>query len=155
QDGLSVALTFSYGNEDWHHASDWDSPKLHQTRLDAPAPGRWQVHRSLDESHYGVTIQTAGRVDQPTEHELQISSPSAELDVVLEFSQHASAAPLPGAAEVQRRSTEAWASFWESCAAIDLGAVTDPRAAELERRVVLSQYLTAVNCAGSMPPQET
>ncbi|HLS63320.1 MAG TPA: hypothetical protein VK060_08080 [Ruania sp.] len=155
QDGLSVALTFSYGNEDWHHASDWDSPELHQTRLEAPAPGRWQVHRSLDESHYGVTIQTAGRVDQPTEHELQITSTTTELDVVLEFSQHASAAPLPGAAEVQRRSTEAWASFWETGAAIDLGAVTDPRAAELERRVVLSQYLTAVNCAGSMPPQET
>ena len=32
---------------------------------------------------------------------------------------------------------------------------TDPRATELERRVVLSQYLTAVNCAGSTPPQET
>src|SRR5699024_5806719 len=43
QDGLSVALTFSYGNEDWHNASDWDSPELHQTRLEAPAPGRWQV----------------------------------------------------------------------------------------------------------------
>jgi hypothetical protein len=31
----------------------------------------------------------------------------------------------------------------------------DPRARELERRVVLSQYLTAVNCSGSLPPQET
>jgi hypothetical protein len=30
----------------------------------------------------------------------------------------------------------------------------DPRAGELERRVVLSQYLTAVNSAGLYPPQE-
>ena len=32
---------------------------------------------------------------------------------------------------------------------------TDPRAKELERRVVLSQYLLAIQCAGSTPPQET
>ena len=31
----------------------------------------------------------------------------------------------------------------------------DDRARELERRVVLSQYLTRVNSAGSTPPQET
>src|SRR5690606_7071698 len=40
-------------------------------------------------------------------------------------------------------------------AAVDLAGCTDPRAAELERRIVLSQYLTAIQCAGSMPPQET
>ena len=48
-----------------------------------------------------------------------------------------------------------WASFWASGAVVDFAQCTDPRAYELERRVVLSQYLTAVNCANSMPPQET
>ena len=33
-------------------------------------------------------------------------------------------------------------------------AARDPRANELERRVVMSQYLTAVNSAGDVPPQE-
>ena len=46
--------------------------------------------------------------------------------------------------------TRHWAEFWPSGAAIDLSA--NP---ELERRVVLSQYLTAIQCAGSLPPQET
>ena len=32
---------------------------------------------------------------------------------------------------------------------------TDARAKELERRVVLSQYLTFINCANDTPPQET
>src|SRR5262249_24218575 len=36
----------------------------------------------------------------------------------------------------------------------DFSGSTDPRAAELERRVVLSQYLTAVNASGEVPPQE-
>jgi hypothetical protein len=46
-----------------------------------------------------------------------------------------------------------WSDFWSTGGAIELGG--DPRAAELERRIVLSQYLTAVNCAGSTPPAET
>ena len=38
---------------------------------------------------------------------------------------------------------------------IDLSESTDPRWKELERRIVLSEYLTRINCAGSLPPQET
>ena len=38
---------------------------------------------------------------------------------------------------------------------VDFSACKDSRAKELERRVVLSQYLLAVNDAGSTPPQET
>lgn len=48
-----------------------------------------------------------------------------------------------------------WPKFWSSGGAIDLSATADPRATELERRIVLSQYLTAINCSGSLPPQET
>ncbi|MGH9820700.1 MAG: glycoside hydrolase family 65, partial [Pyrinomonadaceae bacterium] len=40
-------------------------------------------------------------------------------------------------------------------AVVDLAGSKDPRAKELERRIVLSQYLTAIQCSGSMPPQET
>jgi len=38
---------------------------------------------------------------------------------------------------------------------MDLSRSTDPRARELERRIVLSRYLTTVHCSGSTPPQET
>ena len=48
-----------------------------------------------------------------------------------------------------------WEKFWATGGALELDATADPRAKELERRIVLSQYLTAVNCAGSLPPQET
>ncbi|WP_328468311.1 DNAJC11 domain-containing protein [Streptomyces sp. NBC_00448] len=51
-------------------------------------------------------------------------------------------------------STRAWRQYWLSGGAIDLSASTDPRWEELERRVVLSQYLMRVNEAGSLPPQE-
>jgi hypothetical protein len=47
-------------------------------------------------------------------------------------------------------SARHWSEFWSTGAAIDLAANS-----ELERRVVLSQYLTSIQCAGSLPPQET
>ena len=48
-----------------------------------------------------------------------------------------------------------WHDWWQSGAIVDFSQCTDPRAQELERRVVLSQYLTQINCANNMPPQET
>ncbi|MHC6590992.1 hypothetical protein [Arthrobacter sp. C152] len=62
--------------------------------------------------------------------------------------------PLPGSS-VAAASTAHWPGFWSSGGAIELAGTADPRALELERRVVLSQYLTAINCSGSLPPQET
>lgn len=62
---------------------------------------------------------------------------------------------LPDFASTQKANAEAWLKFWNSGGAVDFSACTDPRAKELERRVVLSQYLTRINCAGSLPPQET
>ena len=69
------------------------------------------------------------------------------------------AAPLPLYDEVAAAAASSWQTFWESGAFVDLagadGTHKDPRAFELERRVVLSQYLTRSQSAGSTPPQET
>lgn len=48
-----------------------------------------------------------------------------------------------------------WRDYWYKGAVIDFSRCKAPEAKELERRVVLSQYLLAVNCAGNTPPQET
>ena len=61
----------------------------------------------------------------------------------------------PGFAETLRAAREHWNRFWAEGGAIDLSGSRDPRWRELERRVVLSQYLTAIQCAGRYPPQET
>jgi hypothetical protein len=53
------------------------------------------------------------------------------------------------------RSAAWWAHFWETTGAIDFSGSTDPRAEELERRIILSQYLLAAQDTGSCPPAET
>jgi hypothetical protein len=58
-------------------------------------------------------------------------------------------------ADVRASSTRSWNSFWNSGGAIDFAGSDDPRAHELERRVILSQYLIRAQEAGHFPPQET
>ena len=57
--------------------------------------------------------------------------------------------------QIQTNSLQQWKQFWENGAAVEFTGSIDTRAKELERRIVLSQYLTKVNCGGSNPPQET
>lgn len=57
--------------------------------------------------------------------------------------------------EVMDRSEKGWINFWETGGMIRLNKSSDERAMELERRIILSQYLMAVNSSGSAPPQET
>ena len=62
---------------------------------------------------------------------------------------------LPSFAEAKRAAQKHWNRFWRTGGAIDLSGSKDPRWFELERRIVLSQYLTAIQDAGQYPPAET
>ena len=64
---------------------------------------------------------------------------------------------LPLQPAVQAASAAMWELFWAGGSFVHLLAsgTQDPRAAELERRVVLSRFLTRSSSAGACPPQET
>jgi hypothetical protein len=62
---------------------------------------------------------------------------------------------LPDFEETMHNNEIHWESFWKSGGAVDFSDCTDPRAEELERRTVLSQYLTKIQGSGNLPPQET
>ena len=64
-------------------------------------------------------------------------------------------ADLSDFASGKKETAKHWTNFWQTGGAIDLSGSKDPRWFELERRIVLSQYLTAIQDAGSNPPQET
>lgn len=56
---------------------------------------------------------------------------------------------------VFKASADHWKAFWSKSAALDLSGSTNASANKLEERVVLSQYLLAVQMAGDVPPQES
>jgi hypothetical protein len=57
--------------------------------------------------------------------------------------------------EVTAASATHWPKFWSETAAVDFSGSTNPLAEKFEKRVILSRYLTAVQCAGDVPPQES
>jgi hypothetical protein len=85
----------------------------------------------------------------------KLTGSGGALEFVVAFSPESIADDLPNAAMIFTTAADHWPQFWKSGGAIDLSASTDPRWAELERRIVLSQYLMAVNEAGDSPPQES
>ena len=62
---------------------------------------------------------------------------------------------LPSYSAVHAAGAAMLADFWTGGSFVDLASHGAPEALELERRTVLSRYLTRVNSAGASPPQET
>ncbi len=138
---LSVCLDFPYGSPSIG-ASDWNAPGKHTSHLD----GR-RVHRRLDDTHYVVCSSCP--LERLGEHRFRVT----QLCFSVLFSPE-SGTPTPPF-DVIAHSRSHWERFWLSGGAIELSESADPRANELERRIVLSQYLSAIQCAGPLPPQET
>jgi hypothetical protein len=147
--GLAVRIAFPYGSQSWSVAADWSRPDAHTSTVRPTGLG-CTVDRVLDGTRYTVDVRLSegAAVRQAGRHELLVSAPDS-LEMTVGFDASA------GFAECVEASRRAWPAFWESGGAVELAGSADPRAAELERRIVLSQYLTRINCAGSLPPQET
>jgi len=157
QQRLVVRLAFPYGSTDWGKAAEWNLADRHTT-VCRMADRQADLTRSLDADRYYVRVgwSQGGRIQTRSQHEYEIVCQSgATLEVGVAFSPTEIADPLPGFDEVRAAAADHWPRFWQSGGAIDFSQCTDPRASELERRVVLSQYLMAIQCAGSRPPQET
>ena len=157
QGRLLVSLAFPYGKADWGDAADWNHPQSHTTRHRIEHRGA-DFFRILDDDHYYVRVSwsSGGNIRIESQHKYDILSQDGQaLEIVFAFSPIEIAEPLPDFQTVRAEAGRHWGQFWMSGGAIDFSECTDSRAAELERRVVLSQYLTAIQCSGSRPPQET
>ena len=151
-----IVLRFPYAHNGFLQTDDWDAPEKHTSVLEHRADGTALIRRRLDETEYTVGLAISGgdiaATDDP--HVFEITATGDQLELVAAFAPE-DATVSPGYSAIAAGSTATWERFWASGAAIDFAGSTDARAHELERRVVLSQYLTAVHSAGSLPPAET
>lgn len=147
---VAVQLAFPGPNADWRVPYDWKAEKRHQTTAETNGM-RCTFARTLDADRYTAALAwNAGTLVHTATHTWTLTASGAVLEVSLGFPEAA-----PAFASAREASAQHWKTFWSTGGAVDFSGSTDPRAAELERRVVLSQYLTAIQCAGDMPPQET
>jgi protein-glucosylgalactosylhydroxylysine glucosidase len=156
---LVIKLHFPYPNGDFKDVGTFkgDSTK-HQSEITRTGIFGGAIRRTLDTTKYFVqySFTTASSVYMRRKHEC-IIQPSAAME---EFAASIYFSPtnktgVPSFAETKASSIAQWNTFWNSGGAIDFSGSTNERAKELERRIVLSQYLTRIQCASDFPPQET
>lgn len=155
---LAVRFAFPYGSPSMQ-AADWTQPDRHQSRLIGRTADGVEIRRTLDADEYFVALGWRGRASLASEktHEFLLTPArqGSRLEFSAAFSARAPLKSLPAAAATFGASAAHWERFWTEGGAVELADSRDPRAVELERRVVTSQYLTAIQCSGSRPPQET
>jgi hypothetical protein len=147
---------------------DWSHPDRYRTLVTGEGARRLALECTLDSTRYYVTVVADHDVafTRTGRHAFRIlprgsrasglsSRPAQALTVMALFSRQPHPQALPTAAAARAAVGDHWHRFWGTGGAVDLSGSTDPRAFELERRIVLSQYLMAVNAAGTYPPQET
>ena len=154
---IGVRFGFPYGSPEMN-ASDWPSYNQHKSLLTRQR-NSVQVHRQLDDDEYYVAIEWEDEAsfDESGHHQfiLYPAGRRERLAFVASFSRKPITSVLPSVSSTFVASSNHWQHFWTHGGAVDLSDSSDARAPELERRIILSQYLTAIQCAGSMPPQET
>ncbi len=140
-------------------ASDWTKPEKHTSRIVDSNEQSALIEHVIDSTRYFLLLSWQGEatLTMCDRHDFEMTTTNDVLAFKAEYISNTS--PLPESALVidqdLKAVIKAWNRWWQEGAIVDFSQCTDPRAKELERRVVLSQYLTQVNCANALPPQET
>ncbi len=156
---LAVRWSFSAGvAKNTHAGYDFNSPEKHQSLLEKNENQEVIIKRTLDNDKYYVTTswKQEAELKQVDSHVFELSATgSDQLELSCLFSPEKTDDPLPDFQETLANNAESWNDYWENGGIVDFSGCTDPRAKELERRTVLSQYLTKIQSTGSLPPAET
>ena len=139
------------------YGCDWTKNELHTTAIIRQNQHSVTLERKIDSVAYYVTIGWEGEANFTEKEKNYFLLTPANNDITFScsFTEQPLPETLPCFSETARAASAYWNSYWKTGAAVDFSDCKDPRAKELERRVVLSQYLLAIQCAGSTPPQET
>lgn len=158
---VAIRLPYPTGG----HVDDgcrWDCDEKHQSRIVRQEHNFAVVEHLLDTTSYYIVVRWAKNAHfiEKSKHCFLLIPESDEWQFSCEFLDNKPDFiglddKEAGFHETSAKAAEWWKRFWSEGAAVDFSNCTDPRARELERRVVLSQYLLAIQSAGQYPPQET
>ncbi len=152
---LALRLPYPTGKHS-DSACDWDADSLHTSEFVLSEPGKAIVKHTLDTTSYYITLNWDDNSKAEKSGNTIVINPDADnWNVTVQFTENQTEGVNPSADNTIADASIYWQGFWKKGGVVDFSECTDPRAKELERRVVLSQYLLATNCAGVTPPQET
>ncbi|MDQ0965086.1 hypothetical protein QFZ20_000489 [Flavobacterium sp. W4I14] len=157
---LKIRVRYPVATGEWADVgNNWSNNNKHHSQLVAQSADGGVIKRQIDSAIYYTSFSWKGKA-QLTEKQAHYftitpNKVSQQFSFSCLFSQQKSTQAVPSFALSQQNSQEQWKAFWMSGAAVDFSGSTDKRAFELERRIILSEYLTKIQCSGDFPPQET
>lgn len=157
--GLFFDFPYSDLNKfDAPYVGVWNATSKHSTLLETWG-SQLSIKHTLDNNSYFLTAawegpgQVAGPEDGTHRYFLTIPG-ETQLKLTVAFSP-CKLSEVTSLSDLTEEAESWWESYWTSGAFIDLSSTSSDDAIELQRRIVLSQYLVAVNSASSNPPQES
>ncbi|ACU59073.1 hypothetical protein [Chitinophaga pinensis] len=135
-------------------------PEKHSSRIIDYDQRSFTLEHVLDKYRYYLKVSGSEPLTvtqlQRHDHLLTPAATGTVMEYSFRFSEEIPLGrSIPNFGVVRMMCEDYWQHFWQEGGAVDFSGSTDPRATELERRIILSQYLMAVQCAGNIPPQET
>lgn len=155
---VSVCLSLPYpSGKHADAATDWGNEDKHASRIIKRTGKSALLEHIIDSTRYYVLIQWEGsaKLVHESTHSYALIPNGKTLNVRVEYKELQPKTQGFSFAKSVTKVQKFWNSWWETGAFVDFGDCKDVRAKELERRTVLSQYLTFINCANETPAQET
>lgn len=156
---LSVRIRLPYPTGNFDDIGDnWTNDNKHQSAITGNTGNNAVITHTLDTTTYFIHTVWNGKAllkEKAKHYFLLTPSGSNVFECSVRFQPAKNNLPVPSFTAVQTNSAQEWQRFWMRGGAIDFSGSTDERANELERRIILSLYLTKLQCAGNYPPQET
>ncbi len=157
---IRFRLVFPYPTGEWtDEGVNYKSPQKHQSYIESVMDGRAIITHQLDTMKYYVGFDWSNQatVSRKAEHEFELTpmAGSDSVNISALFTTVRNMGIVENYTRTQQTSKDMWTGYWGRGGAIDFEGSTDPRAKELERRIILSQYLMRAQEAGDYPPQET
>ena len=156
---IAIKVKFSYPNGQFKDVgNNFTKEDAHQSTLKT-ALNSATIQRKIDTTNYAEDISWSakGFIKKIQTHYFLIQpvTKSNIFECSFRFREKNQEGGLPNFETTKQNSLLGWKKFWLSGGAVDFAGSKDPRAFELERRMILSQYLTKIQCSGDFPPQET
>lgn len=161
KDRLTIEVSFPYPSPGIT-GSDFNAKDKHRTIVKRSRILRGHedvlLKREIDSKNLYVHLSGGMKIEKSGSHDFTLSLPeqrSTTLSGVIGFSDEENGFAERTYKQVCEESMTRFYTFWNRGAFIDVTGSSDKRAEELERRIILSMYLSFVQCTSTLPPQET